>query len=327
MPLLRSTRVLALGLFLTAPPCFAQVAGGQQNQAAVDLAYEGKERFEAADYATALDRFEKARALAASPVFDLYIARSLKALGRWREALIAYERTAQYQVEASNVSFLQAQENAARERTELEARMPRLSITAPHLSDDAAVKLEIDGEPTPVPTQGLAFDPGKHVLSASAGAESHGEVVTLAAGQSLEIELPFGKQAADTATPAAQSEPSTMRGLSPLAWTAFGIGAAGLVVGVTTGTWALVNMSELNAHCEETNACSGGMPSNPDYLELRNTTSALATTADIGFIVAGAGALLGVTFALTLGKDKKKDAPSALELRPLGAGWALAGTF
>src|SRR5688572_23990722 len=139
-----SALLMTAALGLSAP--LARGADGEQNQAAVDLAYEGKERFEAGDYATALDRFQRAQAMAGSPVFDLYIARSLKALGRWREALVAYEETTRYQVDEGNVSFRQAQENAARELRELREKMPKLSVTAPHSATTAAPTLLIDGE-------------------------------------------------------------------------------------------------------------------------------------------------------------------------------------
>jgi len=308
----------------------ALAADAEQNQAAVDLAYEGKERFEAGDYATALDRFEKARTRAGSPVFDLYIARSLKALGRWREALVAYEAAGKHHVEASNVSFRQAQENAASERRELAGKMPKLSLTAPQARSSATVEISIDGDAVAWPVKGIALDPGKHVLAAKLGDETFDEVVTLAAGQNQTIELPFGQKDPNAGTKGGPAE-EPRRGLSPLAWTAFGIGAAGLLVGATTGTWALVNMSDLNEHCEG-GGCTNGRPQTEPYLGLYNQTAALTTAADIGFIVAGAGAVLGLTFALTLNKGEKAPEQSAsLELRPLvgpsGTGLSLGGSF
>ena len=322
---------LTLALALGSWPSAALAADAEHNQAAVDLAYEGKERFEAGDYAPALDRFEKAQALAGSPVFDLYIARSLKALGRWKEALAAYEETEHFLVDGSNVSFRQAQENAAREKRELFAKVPKLTLQAPHADKASAIELAIDGEAVAWPALDVPLDPGKHVISATLGGEKYDDVITLAAGEARVIELPFGTakgQPATTADSRDGAETDQRRGLSPLAWTAFGIGAAGLLVGATTGTWAAVNMGSLNSHCAMA-PCPGGTPSDPTYRDLKNTTAALATTADIGFIVAGVGAVLGVTVALTLrGKDGETATEGAeLELRPAGTGLALRGTF
>jgi hypothetical protein len=323
--------LLTLIAALTAVPHVARAVEAEQNQAAVDLAYEGKERFEAGDYATALDRFEKAQALAGSPVFDLYVARCLKALGRWREALAAYEETEHFMVDGSNVSFRQAQENASRERRELFAKMPKLTLEASHTSDVSSIELKIDGETMSWPVVDVPLDPGKHVLTATLGREKYDDVITLSASETRVVELPFGKSAGQQASTPISNEgptPTERRGLSPLAWTAFGIGAAGLVVGATTGTWAAVNMSSLNEYCS-TSPCPGGNPSDPAYQDLKNTTAALATTADIAFVVAGVGAVLGVTFALTLkGRGSEKAAQSgALELRPAGTGLSLSGAF
>jgi hypothetical protein len=304
---------------LLAAPSLASAEETEQNQAAVDLAYEGKERFEAADYASALERFEKARVIAGSPVFDLYVARCLKALGRWSEALVAYEQAGRHLVDGSNVSFVQAQENAQKERQELAAKMPKLSVTAPHANAATPPELVIDAEPVTWPAKDLPLDPGKHVLAAKLGQESHDEVVTLSPGQRLTVELPFGHEEAPAqagATETPSDEPRGKRGLSPLAWTAFGVGAAGLIVGATTGSIAIANMSTLE----------GGSVTGDDYENLKSTTHTLATTADIAFIVAGVGAVLGVTFALTLNKGNKKES-AALDLRPVGTGVRLSGTF
>jgi len=322
---MRNPRANHLHLLLLAAlvgtPAISSAEEPEQNQAAVDLAYEGKERFEAADYASALDRFEKARAMAGSPVFDLYVARCRKALGRWNEALVAYEEAGRHMIDGSNVSFVQAQENAKKERRELASKMPKLSVTAPRVPTATPPELHIDAEPVPWPALDVPLDPGKHVLAAKFGRESHDEVVTLSPGQKLTIELPFG-QATPTATGteknAEPEDESGKRGLSPLAWTAFGVGAAGLIVGATTGTLAIVNTNTLKGMANN--------PNNDDYENLKNDTHTMATVSDIGFIVAGAGALLGVTFALTLNKGGKKDS-AALELRPAGTGLRLSGTF
>jgi hypothetical protein len=306
---------------LLGTPSIASGEEPEQNQAAVDLAYEGKERFEAADYASALERFEKARALAGSPVFDLYVARCRKALGRWNEALVAYEEAGRHLVDGSNVSFVQAQENAKKEREELASKMPKLSVRAPHVPSATPPELHIDAEAVDWPALDVPLDPGKHVLAAKFGRESHDEVVTLSPGQKLTIELPFGQAApaADGAETNATTEESGGKpGLSPLAWTAFGIGAAGLIVGATTGTIAIVNMNTLNGMTND--------PGNDDYENLKNDTHTMSTMADVGFIVAGVGAVLGVTFALTLNKGQKKES-AALDLRPAGTGLRLSGTF
>lgn len=83
---------------------------------------------------------------------------------------------------------------------------------------------------------------------------------------------------------------------------AFGVGGAGLVLGAVTAGVAAAGKDSLSAKCAPSGACD---PSARGELE---SALALSRVSTVGFVIAGAGAAVGVTLLLLPGKDGTKQA-------------------
>ena len=166
----------------------------------------------------------------------------------------------------------------------------------------AGVAVLLDADPVNGATLGVrrVVDPGPHVVRASAAGYKSAEVhVTVPEGGTVEAPLVLEREAvvparADAVAPAvlAQGAPIPQSATaSPLPWVAFGIGAAGLGVGVVGGVLALGKHSDLAT------ACPGGTCGPAQQGELDSYHS-LGLVSTVGFVVAGVGAAAGVTLLL-----------------------------
>ncbi len=71
-----------------------------------DLALQGSEAFDHGQYQVALDLFQRAGELVRAPTISLMQARSLSQLGRWVEAMDAYEGVQHFPgIDPSNPAF------------------------------------------------------------------------------------------------------------------------------------------------------------------------------------------------------------------------------
>jgi len=311
---------LALALALSSP---AHAESGEpHNQAAITLAYEGRELYNAGKYAAAIDKFVAAKQLAHSPVFDLYIARSARALGRYLDALAHYDDAARLELGAdAPVAFRGAQQEASRERRELALQVPRLTLTTP--ATEGTITVQLDGRSLAGPAEAVALDPGEHQLVAEADGRRFERTFTVAPGERAHIAVELGP------SPAAAREPQQVSGgalqvgrdsgverggWGPLTWTAFGVAATGVVVGATTGTIALVKKNQAEG------SCAGPCEAEKD--EIRP----FATTATIAFVAAGVGSALGVTLLL-LGDAEQGSAQAPLRVQATATGLRLHGRF
>ncbi|MDB4933270.1 MAG: hypothetical protein JWP87_242 [Labilithrix sp.] len=92
-----SASALAFALSVAAAPSIARADEGPgapaSNDSAQDHYTAGRESYRSALYGRALEEFERSLALAPSPNTRLYIARTLRELGRWSEAAEQYGAT------------------------------------------------------------------------------------------------------------------------------------------------------------------------------------------------------------------------------------------
>lgn len=167
----------------------------------------------------------------------------------------------------------------------------------------------------------LLLDPGTRELVVTAGGHATDRRrLTLASGQVLRVALTLRSAAAYVAAQPRRAQPSDS-GISPatvVMYSGFALGAAGLAVGATTGLLALDRAGELEDSCAQ-NECSETERS--DYEDGQD----LATVANIGFIVAGAGIAAGVV-GLLLQSDapeSEERAPVQVSVSPGGARLAL----
>ena len=264
------------------------------------------------------------------------LARALAAQGKLVAAQEAYQRILRDGVPpAAPAVFAKALKEAKKEVQDVEPRLGgmTISVRATGGGDVAGVAVVLDADPVSSASLGVRrlVDPGAHVVRASAPGYKPAEIqVKVPEGGSVDAPLSLDKDAASpvppadaAATPAPVSAaPPLAQGASPLPWVAFGLGAAGLGVGVVAGVLALGKHSDL------AKSCTGGTCGPAQQGELDSYHS-LALISTVGFIVAGVGAAGGVTLLLVQPKAESGPATGGLRITPvLGPGSVGAvGTF
>jgi tetratricopeptide (TPR) repeat protein len=155
-------------LLLLAAPAAAQEPRrpAQTSAAAVALADQGWEHYQAGRYAEALKAFRDADATQHAPPFVLMLARTHGKMGQLLEARSAYQRLVDEKLpKGESSAFLQAQADAKVELAALEPRIPTLEIVVEGTSPDA-LELQLDGTRTP-PFTPQPCNPGTHTVTAS----------------------------------------------------------------------------------------------------------------------------------------------------------------
>jgi hypothetical protein len=263
--------------------------------AARELAMSGAEAFDKQDYATALDRFQRAEALYKVPSIAVMIARCLARVGRVVESVDKYEETLRMPLDASAPeAFQRAVADATAEVEAVRSRVARLELRPPAelpadlevTIDDRLLPKALWGMPTPV-------NPGMHHVAARApGRKPYSYDVSLAEGthQAIDIALPVEKR--DQPEPmAAEAHRAAKPGsgksaVLPIALLAGG--GAALVVGTVTGIAALSHKSTLDGECNP--GCPASMASNLDTFRLTRTLSYVGF--GVGLAAVGAGAYM-----------------------------------
>jgi hypothetical protein len=277
------------------------VAGKMLGEAGVELFRNG-------DYAAALEKFRQARSLANVPTLVLRVARCLDKLGRLLEAKQAYEDAVALELEPGALAAQKtAQDDARRELAALVARIPTLSIVIKG-ADGSEIKVTVDGQPVPaVELKRRAVDPGNHRVEGQRSEEKVVVETAAAEGQSVQVVLGFGSRSGTGAIePAAPPLPPPPRtgdqgarsSRDILAFTALGLGGAGLGVGVITGVLALGNQSKLAEDCPTDSTCPKDLESVIKSYDARRAASM------IGFGVGVLGAGAGIALLLTAPRAK-----------------------
>jgi len=278
--------VIALGLF--APAVAQAEPDAMTRSAARKLAEEGDRRFEQGDYAGAAERFEHAYKLIDAPTLGIRWARSLAQLGHLVEASERYRKTAATPVdESSPGAFAEAVEQAATELQALEARIPLLTIRR----EVGIGAVTLDGRPLSDGLLGidLPVDPGDRVLMAE-GAVAQ----TLHIREGDRIEVLLGAVPSNDPGPATPETPSESSAQRSIAYTAYGIGLAGLGFGIGFGLSALSQDRDLSERCGTAGDCDfDGAQSDIDGLETAGTIST------VGFVIAGISGVLGTVLIIT----------------------------
>ncbi|HVH44551.1 MAG TPA: hypothetical protein VM925_19490 [Labilithrix sp.] len=202
------------------------------------------------------------------------------------------------------------EEEAAARLGALEPRLARLMIVlAPSAPKDIVV--ERDGVVLGGPSIGipLPVDPGAHsiVVKASGHRDVTSEL-TLAEGEVKRLEVDAGALV-EAPPPAPVAPVPERRSTSPLVFIGFGVAAAGVVVGSVTGLMTLRAGAEAESACPN-RACS------PGALDDVEAGRSLGTVSTVSFVVAGAGAALGIYGLLSGGT--RTDQKAAVSLSPTG---------
>ena len=218
-------------------------------------------------------------------------------------------------------------------RTHIDGLTTKLSTVVFTVNDKTpGLTLEMAGQSIDATIAGapLPFDPGTHVLTATApGKQSWRQQVEVPVGPSLlELTVPTLKPVEKAAplpapapipspnpvTPLPQPPPKPGGGdqggsLSPLLWVGVSIGGISLLVGTIAGTDSLLRTSTL----KET--CASGCPAGAS--QDLGTAIALANASNAGFVLTGVGAILAaVGWAISDdGEQPTQEGDAAVDMR------------
>ncbi len=170
---------------LYAPPLSAQAADPARSASARALFEEGVKRADAAEWAEAADRFQRALTLRDSPVIRYNLAAALSELGRLVEAS---ELLRQVVRDPAIDAALRA--DAQSKLASVSARIGKLTVELD--PPDAEVTVVLDEHPLATAMVGVAIptDPGEHSLRALRGEEEvDARQVTLADGAAQTVTL------------------------------------------------------------------------------------------------------------------------------------------
>jgi len=338
-------RLLTLRCGLVVPLALA-VASAHADPSSADretarrLMREGRERRDARDYQTALQSFQAADAIMQVPTTGVEVARTEILLGQLVEArdrLLAVVRFPKTPREPR--PFAEARVAAGALSEEIAPRIPSLKIVVRGVPEGGTAKVSVDG--INVATDSLveprAVNPGHHVVLARVvgGGRREASVdvregtiqeVVLALPQTTVAQTRSAASGPVTTPDAAFPQPpaSTASRSHTLAILGFTIAGAGIATGAVTGVLA---MSKLNA--AKSGGCVGNQCPPSTYADL-DSAGTFATVSTVGFIVGGAGAVLGLVGLFVGGRSSEEaPAPSAKVITPwIGAGSAgVRGTF
>ncbi|MGO8997542.1 MAG: PEGA domain-containing protein [Polyangiaceae bacterium] len=266
---------------------------------------DGDTKFKAGDFDGALKDFQAADGIKATPQTARYIGACLDSLGRFQEALDAYQRF------LSNVPPKMAMmgDQIKLRVAAIQALPGKLHVT----SSPSEVGFSLDGKPQPMPTPAdVEVPPGHHTLHFTA--PGHDPVdkdvdVTFASKQELAVTLPASAAppppppapiAAATPPPPAEPAAAAAPAAAPAphsntaAWITGGAAVIAVGIGSVFGVMALNDKSNFNADPTTATADSGENH---------------ALIADMSF---GVAVTLGVTsLVLFLSKDEAPAAPAA----------------
>jgi hypothetical protein len=283
------------------------------------LGQEGEAALENKDYATAEDRFRRADKLIHAPTLEIGLARALVGTHKLVEAQETYNRIIREGVApGAPAVFARALEDA---KKEVGAVSPRLgsvtiSVKAAGGGDVSGENVVLDGVAVNTASLGVRrfIDPGQHVLQVNADGFKPAELrFNVAEGATAEAPVtlerapaalgPAGGPAGGTPEGApgagSVSSPSSTAAEEPahhgmprsLPWIAFGVGAAGLILGGVTGGLAMGAHSTLADECK-LGTCPADKQSDLDNYHL------LGTLSTVGFAVGGVGVAAGVVLLL-----------------------------
>ena len=321
--ILRAVSALALILLLgsRAKPAQADEADASIRMAARELAVSGAEAFDKQDYATALDRFQRAEALYKAPSIGVMVARCLARVGRVVEAVDKYEETRRMPLDPNAPeAFKSAVAEANAEVEAVQAKVARLKVLMP-FDVPAGTEVKLDDRHVPPALLGveIPLNPGTHHLTASArGRAPFSYDLTLADGVRQEVEVSFSplEAAPVTATGPASTGQDDGKHARPsvLAIALLSGGGLALAGGTVTGVAALGHKATLDKRC--TPGCPPSMRGDLDAFRLDRTLSY------VGFGVGLAAVGFGAYFLL----HQSSSGPEVGAL-VLPGGAALAGKF
>ena len=324
---------LACAMALTAitPAALAQDDLEERRKAAATLADNAFDLLQQGLFAEAADLFRKADERFHSPMFVLFRADAEEKQGHLVEArallqTILDEELAEY----APSSFHKAKEDATKRAASLDDRVPKVTITVSGATSGPWT-VTLDGkELTPSDlADPVPLNPGSHQVKVNADdGRSDKRSIEVGEGDRSSVELVL----VSTEPGADATDGDGGGGSTPWVWPAiaFGVGGAGLLVGMISGGVFLGAQSDLKDACEndgdsDPNTCP------PDKQADGDEVLMLGNVSTVGFVIAGVGAIVGTVLLVVPLGDEDDSGGAQTSLRPslqLGAGSAaLVGRF
>ena len=313
----RAAVAVSLMVAVSAPHARADEADASIRMAARELALTGADAFDKRDYATALDRFQRAEALYRAPSIAVMVARCLARVGRVVEAVDKFEETRRMPLEPSAPeAFHRAVADANAEVDAVKARVARVQIRLP-VDVPAGTEVRLDDKVLPAALIGvdIPVDPGTHRVAARAPARApYHDSLVVAEGARHELQVVLSEEPVGPA-PAAAANPGASRARpSALTIALLAGGGVALAGGTVTGFLALGHKSKLDKSCSP--GCPANMQGDLDGFRLNRTLSYVGF--GVGLAAAGAGTYL-------LLRRGPSGAEVSAQIFPGGAG--LTGSF
>jgi len=314
------------------------------------LATQGLKAYNEGRWAAAIELFSRAQSLVHAPPQELYLARAHAKLGQLVSAREVYIKITREPLDANAPrAFRNAKATAQKELAAIGPRLPYISVVVQG-AGPLPVTVTMDGQTVPQALVGVPrpVDPGQHKFQAHAeGMKTNESTVTVAEGGRETVVLtlqPARKKPGDTAAPPVASSPSppedksappatgtTSTAVAPPArdaggrssnamrygaYGAFGVGAAGLVVGTVFTLKASSKRSQADSLCNQPGgACPEAKKS--QVLALDSDANSAGKIGVVGFVVGGVGVGAGVALLLlSIKSDKSEKAASAPMISP-----------
>lgn len=312
----------ALSLAVAHAPAAAQSASDKETARA--LMKDGESRRAKGDLKGALQSFRAAHAIMNLPTTGLELGRTQAELGllvEARDTLLAVTRMPVLSGESSSMPA--ARDEAQKLADEIEPKIPSLTVKLEGVAPGATPRVTIDGVAINEATIGVPrkHNPGAHEVVAVAGAVEKRASVELAEGDDKTVTLDLGSEPA-SADPDASGDPAPAetKRTSPLVYAGFGAAAAFAVVGSITGLVAFSRASRAREGCDGSQC----PPATHDDIESSKTYGTVST---VTFVLAGAGAVVGVIGLWSAAPDKPPASAGHVRLLIGATGFTLAGAF
>lgn len=324
----RAGVVLALSFFASAST-FSGVAAAApsaaQKETARSLLGAGQKKFDAGDFAGALEAWGAADEIMNVPTTGLRVGKAQEKLGKLVEARDTWLRVSRSPVaEAEPRAISAARKEASALAVEVGKRIPSVSVQVKGVAPDVELSVSVDGVGVPPAAALLPYrvNPGEHQVRVSAAGYSQADAsVVLAEGDSKTVEVTLIRAAEEAAPPLVQPLPpsdaqppaqappqsqgpraDSSSGGAPWTVIGFSLAGVGVAVGAITGAMSSAKTSDIKATCDG-NRCPAEAQSDID------SASTLALISNIGFGVGIAGLGIGIYGLLSGGGGESARVP------------------
>lgn len=284
----------------------------EEKAIARDSMEQGDAAFDARHYDEALALYEQADKLVGVTTTGLAVALALEKLGRLCDARDQAWRVSQRKAASNEPRVLtEARARAATLTQELDRTIPQLHLVARGQPPSTPIHVRIDNSSRlSNTTQPIQLDPGPHTYQITVqGYDTINGKVMLQRNERRRVEYVLtpsnganltasSKHDEPVPQPSQSGEPALV-----MAYVGFGLGAAGLIAGATTGILSLKKASDAKKYCEGTSCYPQAKPD-------ADESKKLATASNISFGVGLAGVGLGIAALLWL-KSSDTDTTSS----------------